>query len=44
MDRSLKSVAPNAPGNFKPVLKFVLCFTGVVDQYLFAKKSTGKAD
>ena len=44
MDRTLRSVAPNAPGNFKPVLKFLLCFTGVVDQYWIAKKSTGKAD
>ena len=44
MERSLRSVAPNAPGNFKPVLKFVLCLIGVVDQYWIAKKSAPKVD
>jgi hypothetical protein len=34
MGRETKSVAPNAPGNFKPALMALLSVIGVADEYL----------
>ena len=34
MGRDLKSVAPNAPGNYKSALKVLLSVIGVADEYL----------
>ena len=34
MGRELKNIAPNAPGNFKPLLMTLLSIIGAADEYL----------
>jgi len=34
MGRDLKSVAPNAPGNFKSIFKMILQSAGILDEYV----------
>jgi hypothetical protein len=34
MGRDLKSVAPNAPGNFKSIFNIILQCAGILDEYV----------
>jgi hypothetical protein len=39
MDRELKNIAPNAPGNFRPLLNLVIYALGALDEYLLQTPS-----